>query len=274
MCSPPLAGASVPPALLQDLQQLREYYEEANCLERQISQLSSKAKENSRHLAVARRQAAEAKSRKAKAAERIPKLNRAKKEIRNESVSMAAALSAERENCLRRAKDNRGLSRSLARLRQKLGDAALHTDGIEEAMKLEAECEEVARIEEDTLKQTIEGMDGIQERLKKQVAAEHEKRSQLKAAARAKLERVEKSHAGLKEKLDEHEAAVAEMKERLAKQEEHTSAAQNELMLSREAFRQAALRVEQQQEARLAMHAELLAVQRAHEKLRTDLYGK
>lgn len=268
--SPSAVPAPAPPELLQELRNLREWYEEVHRLERQIAEWSAKVKENDQQLVVARRQAAEARARKAQAAESVPKLSRARREVETRSSAMVSALQSERENAVKRTKDNRGLRRSLQGLHQRLGYTAGHTDNIEEIRKQEAELEKVARVEEDTLMQTIEGMAEVQERLTKQVASEREKRLRLKEAARAKLERVELGQAGLKEQLNQHEAAVSEIKERLSAQEERTHAAQEALSLSRQAARQAGHSVEQQHDARRAMHAELIAVQREHERLRSD----
>jgi len=135
----------------------------------------------------------------------------------------------------------------------------------------EEEFEEVAHIEEETLKETMKGMSDMQERLTKQIREERQKRLQLRDAARAKLERVEQSQAGLKKQLDDHNDVLSAMKGRLAAQEERTHAAQQALALSREAYRRAGQFVEEQQETRRAMHAELMNVQRAHENLRADL---
>lgn len=265
------SSSSVPPELLQDLGNLRAYYEEASILERQIAQLSTRVQNNDRHLHAARRQAAEAKARKVQAADSVPKISRSRREAESRSSEMASALQVERENGKKRSKDNQGLHRSLLRLHTQLGDTTSQTENNEQVMMRETQMEEKARVEEETLRQSIEGMKVVEQRLAKQVEKEREKRLQLKEAARLKLERVEVHQAGLREQLDKPEAEVSEMRERLSKQEDRTREAQHALSQSREVARGAALIVEQQKEARRAMHAELLGVQQAHEEVRTDL---
>merc|ERR1712139_545440 len=61
------------------------------------------------------------------------------------------------------------------------------------------------------------------------------------------------------------------MGKRLSEQEERTRQAQNELVKSRETLRKAGQIMQHQKEARRAMHAELVGVQRTHENLRLDL---
>lgn len=269
--SPPPLEVATSPELLQDLGQLREWYEEASHLERQIAQLSAKANHNEHQLAATRRRAAEVRTQKEQAAKSIPQLSRTRKEAEKRSLAMAASLKAEQENVAKRTKDNKGLRRSLQKLLKRLGHVTLHTEDIEKVICKEEEFEEVAHIEEETLKETMKGMSDMQERLTKQIREERQKRLQLRDAARAKLERVEQSQAGLKKQLDDHNDVLSAMKGRLAAQEERTHAAQQALALSREAYRRAGQFVEEQQETRRAMHAELMNVQRAHENLRADL---
>merc|ERR1719329_172492 len=114
-------------------------------------------------------------------------------------------------------------------------------------------------------------MSEVTQRLTKRFESERDKRLRLREAARAKLERVEQSQVGLRELMDQHEAAIAEMKERLHHQQERTHAAEHVLEISKQAVKRAGLLVEQQTDARRAMHSELLGVQRAHESLRSDL---
>jgi len=236
------------PELLQDLGQLREWYEEASHLERQIAQLSAKANHNEHQLAATRRRAAEVRTQKEQAAKSIPQLSRTRKEAEKRSLAMAASLKAEQENVAKRTKDNKGLRRSLQKLLKRLGHVTLHTEDIEKVICKEEEFEEVAHIEEETLKETMKGMSDMQERLTKQIREERQKRLQLRDAARAKLERVEQSQAGLKKQLDDHNDVLSAMKGRLAAQEERTHAAQQALALSREAYRRAGQFVEEQQE--------------------------
>jgi len=268
---PTSTSTSASPAMLADLRKLRAWYQEADRLEQQIAQLSANVQGNERHLVVARRQATEARSRKVEAADSIPRACRAGREMENRHTAMVAALKAERETCASRKKDNVGLRRSLQRLRERLGYTDLCAGDIEEELRLEAELEEAARVEENTLLATIDGMSDVQKRLTDRVATEHEKRRHFRVAARAKLERVEKSQSGLMEQVTEHEVVVGEIKERLHEQEARTRAAEQELAFCREAARRAGMSVEQQQEAKRAMHSELLGVQRTHESLRADL---
>lgn len=278
---------STPPELLNDLRNLRQWYEEADRLERQIAQMTVKVQDNEKQILAARRQAAEAKTRKAHAARTIPKLSRARREIDTRSSEMLTALQAERETVVQRTKDNRGLWRSLQRLQARLEDTpgepgigahsseqganAGRADTIEQVVQKQAELEEAARVEEETLKLSIEGMGNVQERLKQRVETERQKRLRLREAARAKLERVEESQDGLRDQLDLHEKAVSQIQQRLSDQEARTRAAEHTLAISRETARRASARVEQQKEGRRAMHGELLAVQRDHEELRMDL---
>jgi chromosome segregation ATPase len=257
--------------MLTSLRTLGKWYEEANQLERQIAHLSSKVQENDRRLVAAQRQSKESRARKVQAADSIPRIYRARKEIEARHAGVKAALKAEQEKCARSKKDNVGLGRSLKRLQERLGSTVLTAGEIEEQARLEMEVEEFAHVEEATLLATIDSMAQVQKRLTDQVASERQKRHDLRVAARAKLDRVEQGKTGLTEQVKEHEAAVAKMKERLQEQEARTEAAERELMFSRELARRAGICVEQQQEARRAMHSELLGVQRTHESLRADL---
>lgn len=268
---PSAAAAPARPELLDDLRQLRGWYEQADSLERCIAQLSAKVHANNQKLYVARRQAAEAKSRKTHAAGSIPKLSRARRDIESRSVEMVAALKVERENAVQRAKTNKGLRRSLLKLHYRLGHDTAHTEDIQEVVKHEAKLEEVIGVEEDTLCRTIDGMSAVHERLTQQVSKEREKRVKLREAARAKLDRVEQSQVGLRDMLDQHEAAVSRIKERLSYQQEKTREAEHALAATREEARRASTSVEKHQDARRSMHTELLGVQRAHERLRSDL---
>lgn len=268
---PAQVSGSTSPQLLADLRKLRTWYEEADRVELQIAQLSTKVQGNERQLVVARRQASEARARKVEAADSIPRVRRARRDIQTHHAAMVVALKAERETCARRKKDNIGLGRSLKKLQGRLGFTVSCAGDIEEVARLEFELEEAAHVEENTLLATIDGMSQVEKRLTDRVASERKKRHHLRASARAKLERVEESQGGLLELVKEHEAAVAEIKGQLHEQEARTGVAEQELAFSRELAWRAGKCVEQQQEARRAMHSELLGVQRTHESLRADL---
>jgi len=259
------------PELPEDLNQLRVWYEEENNLERDVAKLMAKVQENDRRLARARKQVAEGRAQKEHAIEIVPKLGRRRRELSTRSSEMAAALRAELESGSKRQKDNRGLQRSLAKLQQRLGHAALQAGEFGDAVRQQAELEDAALIEEESLCLTIAGLEEVHDKLSEKVAAERRKRLQLKQAAIAKLERDDQSQAGLRQKVKEHEAAILMMRDQLAEQEARTQFAEEELARSHALLSQARSYVDQQQEARNAMHRQLLDVEMAVDSLRTDL---
>mmetsp|Transcript_131981 Transcript_131981/g.240028 ORF Transcript_131981/g.240028 Transcript_131981/m.240028 type:complete len:311 (-) Transcript_131981:97-1029(-) len=253
------------------VQQLQAWYEEASRLERHTVTLSAKVREGERQMASAQQEAMEIRSRKEQAAANLPRHGRTRRLLEERLAEAEAALREELDNGLKRARDNKGLRRSLHLAQKRTGRVAVQVEELEEALAEEADLEDIAGEEGEQLRHAIHGMEDVQYFLAQRVAFQREKRLRLKALARSKLEKVEQGQSGLRSQVADFESEVEQWRQRLAEQEVRTATVKMEVVKCEEAAARASAYARAELESKRDMHRQLLDVQRAHEKLRTDL---
>merc|ERR1719265_467418 len=117
-----------------------------------------------------------------------------------------AALREELDNGLKRARDNKGLRRSLHLARKRAGLLSTKVEELEEAVAEEADLEDIADEEENTLRHAIHGMEDVHHFLTQRITFQREKRLRLKHLARSKLEKAEQDQSDLRKQAAEFDS--------------------------------------------------------------------
>eukprot|EP00747_Dinoflagellata_sp_TGD_P168052 gnl/TRDRNA2_/TRDRNA2_193612_c0_seq1.p1 gnl/TRDRNA2_/TRDRNA2_193612_c0~~gnl/TRDRNA2_/TRDRNA2_193612_c0_seq1.p1 ORF type:complete len:330 (+),score=86.81 gnl/TRDRNA2_/TRDRNA2_193612_c0_seq1:36-1025(+) len=250
---------------------LQSWYETANSLESQLLDLTQQAQSGARRLQVAQREAAEAKKEREEAAAKLPAAKRAKNAMLASVADTDAALRNEVGENVRRARDNKGLQRTLNTLQKRLGRADVEVAEQKESVARCADLEDASEIEERSLQRNLGSMSGgVRRALERRTGAEREKRLELEAEVKAKLERVERAQEPLRDLVKAHEKELELLSSELAAQEARTRDVKLELAKWREKAKAATLLVQEQQQARKSMQQELIQMQHSHDQLQAD----
>mmetsp|Transcript_59650 Transcript_59650/g.134606 ORF Transcript_59650/g.134606 Transcript_59650/m.134606 type:complete len:339 (-) Transcript_59650:56-1072(-) len=243
----------------------------ASSLERRALELAAQLRDGERQLAIARREAAAARAARGIAAQTAPAARRASRNAAARLEEAQAALRKQEEVRQRREQECRGLRRTVARLRQKIGstkEEAAHGRGV---VAEAGDAEDALIVEEQSLEQAISSMEGVQRALERRIAAEKERRLRLKVSADAKFQRVEERLQALRAKVRQHEAELAVWEKRAAEQEANAADARTERRRWREAADRAGATERWQQEERQAMYSELVEARRSQMQLQSTL---
>lgn len=250
---------------------LCSWCDQATKLELEILVLSRQTQEGERLLQVAHAEASEARARKEHAAAGLVEAKRAKKIL--DSQLMAAEGSFQEQLAVRdcHERDNAGLNRSLQGLQRKIQKMSLQAGRCHELAGAEADREDAAHIEEESLRQSISSMAHVQSTLEGRVASEHQKRLRLKAAVRLKLDRIGVAQNTLKQSIHDYEEEIKGWKDKLSAQEAQTAARFGELAHLKKAAAAAQENANKQQEAAIGFRNFLEEMLEAHGRLRSEL---
>jgi len=166
-------------------------YNLAGELEHGIALMVQQLRQGERQLKVANLQAARIHQQRHEVAQELPAAQRARRRSKECWRDAERETRQELHKQQEHVRDNQGLRRSFHQLQRRFGttnDEVL--DKMDNAAQVD-EIKEVLEIEEDSLRQTIDSMGDVQQRLESRVLSERDKRLRLKACAKVKLQQVD-----------------------------------------------------------------------------------
>lgn len=240
-------------------------------LERRAAALSSCLGQGRFNLRVAQREFSEATSQRDRLTEQ---LMTARRQCRLSAASRAdaeAALEAAHSAHKEAVKDNAGLQRTLDRFQHR-SEVVTTEVKKEKEVVIEAEGEdEMLRIQEVSLRQEVDGLRSIGERLQRRTTLEREKRLLFKASARLKLERCQEGVDALRRAAEESRGVADEIRRRLVERRDAEKAAAEEVFAKKRELVQVKSRVVAKIEDIRRLEAELTLMKRAEVEIHQEL---
>lgn len=251
---------------------LQARWERAAKLEGDLHGLEAQVSDGAARLKRARAETAEANESRERVAARLPEVSRRAKQVRERFEATERELIQELERHRKHERDNEGLWRTLVRLQDRVQTVAEHASQCHGEAEEEQDLLEVARVEEESLRRTIEGLQKTQQAdLEQRLALAREKRKLIEASAIAKLQRAAAREEHIVGKASGHQSELDALQDQADEAKERAQVAWEDCLHWREAAERARAYVDDQFEARREMHRELVDLQTSHAKVKKDL---